>query len=87
MWKFLKRKLTKKHYRPRIEEDPNAHVQNREELEFNKTNPIYEHRIEKAKRNAISRMSEDTKAELLYKIHINQSMEEQFHYIDKRDEK
>ena len=74
------------HMPTRPEEDTNAHAQNEAELKFNETNPIYDNRIKKAKKNVISRMSEDKKVDLLFKLHIDESLEEQFDNINREDE-
>ena len=92
MWKFWKRVPTYEEMNAYCgkqlpEEDPAAALQNADEVEFNKSNPIYDKRIEKAKKNVILRMSEDKKMDLLWKLHINESMEEQFDNINKQDEK
>ena len=80
-------RYAEKHMPIRPEEDVNAHAQNSEELEFNKNNPVYEKRIEKAKKNLLQNLSEEKKIDILYKLHINESMEEQFDNINKKDEK
>lgn len=69
------------------EEDGNAVRQNTEEVEFNKNNPVYDKRILKAKTGIMSRLSEDKKIDLLYKLNIEESMHERFEDMRKDEEK
>lgn len=80
-----------KYYKQRksglIEEDTTAVRQNTEEVKFNESNPTYDKRIEKAKQGILKRMSEDKKIDMLYKLNIDESMEERFEDINKRKER
>jgi len=81
------RHVEKYMHRTLPEEDATAGRHNQDEVDFNKNNPVYEKRIEKAKKNLLQNLSEEKKVDLLWKLHINESMEEQFDNINKRDEK